>query len=171
MFILFSNLNNSTEHMKGKTILIYLLLFIAITFATYIVTVNSETTKVAAQDNKLVDIQINETADRLEVYYFHRTQRCSTCLAIGRYTKEIIQEKFSDQASEGMIDFREINIDLVENAEIVSKYRATGQSLYINAVKDGKDNINQDIKIWRLVRSEGQFKDYLASRINSLLTE
>ena len=55
--------------------------------------------------------------------------------------------------------------------EIVSKYRATGQSLYINAVKDGKDNINQDIKIWRLVRSEGQFKDYLASRINSLLTE
>lgn len=155
--------------MRGKTILIYLLLFIVITFGTYVVAVNSKTNKVAAQDNKLVDVQINETADKLEIYYFHRTQRCSTCLAIGRYTKEIIQEKFSDQVSKGIIDFREINIDLVENAEIVSKYRATGQSLYINAIKDDQDNINQDIKIWRLVRSESQFKDYLASRIASLL--
>ena len=155
--------------MKRKALYIYSFLIIVVLLGGYIAVTNSKTSNSKKQVEILGNKQFNDSADRLEIYYFHRTQRCSTCLAIGRYTKELIQLKYADKVEKGKLDFREINIDLPENAEIVNKYQAGGQSLYINAISDGQDNINQDINIWRLVRSESQFKNYLENKINSLL--
>ena len=155
--------------MKRKALYIYSFLIIVVLLGGYIAVTNSKTSNSKKQVEILGNKQFSDSADRLEIYYFHRTQRCSTCLAIGRYTKELIQLKYADKVEKGKLDFREINIDLPENAEIVNKYQAGGQSLYINAISDGQDNINQDINIWRLVRSESQFKNYLENKINSLL--
>lgn len=154
--------------MKRKVLHIYLFLIVVVLLGGYISITNSKTSNSKKQSEILGNKQLSDSADRLEIYYFHRTQRCSTCLAIGRYTKELIQLKYSNKVEKGKIDFREINIDLPENAEIVNKYQASGQSLFINAISDGQDSINQDINIWRLVRSESQFKDYLENKINSL---
>lgn len=155
--------------MKGRIILIYGLLSIITILVAYVTVVNSQSKTVDNERSGLAKIDINASADKLEVYYFHRTQRCSICLSIGRYTKEVIEQKFTDEIKNGRIDFREINIDLPENAEVVTRFQASGQSLYINSIKDGQDNINQDINIWRLVRSESQFKEYLENQINNLL--
>lgn len=141
----------------------------AIMIGGYVAVTSLTTVKVPNQAEVLGDKQFNDGADRLEIYYFHRTQRCSTCLSIGRFTKEMIREKFADKVDRGVIDFREINIDLPENAALVNKFQAGGQSLFINAIRDDRDNINQDINIWRLVRSESQFKSYLENKINGLL--
>jgi aryl-alcohol dehydrogenase-like predicted oxidoreductase len=106
--------------------------------------------------------------DKIEVYYFHRTQRCSTCLAIGRFTRELIEDKFADKVKDGKIYFAEINIDLPENKELVNRFKASGQSLYINVINNGVDNIDQDLNIWRLVGNESKFKEYLENKLNSL---
>ncbi|MCK4799722.1 hypothetical protein KAS31_01975 [Candidatus Parcubacteria bacterium] len=111
----------------------------------------------------------DQTVDKLEIYYFHRTQRCYSCNTFSRYTGEVINQKFSEEIKNGKIDFREINVDLPENKDVVRKFQASGLALFINAIRDGEDDISQDTKAWRLLNNEAQFKKYLEDKINVLL--
>ncbi len=111
----------------------------------------------------------NLQTDKVQVFLFHATRRCSTCIAIGRLAGETANERFQSELKSGQVEFREINIDLLENREFAQKFQASGSALYVNAVKGGADNIEQDIKVWSLVGDTAQFKDYLAGRINNLL--
>lgn len=110
-----------------------------------------------------------QIADKLEVYYFHRTARCYSCKTIGQYVKETMEQKYNEQIKAGLIDFRELNIELPENKEIAKKFKASGSSLFINRIIEGKDNIEQDTDVWRLLRNEAQFKSHLENKINSYL--
>ena len=55
--------------------------------------------------------------DKIEVFLFHSTQRCTTCIAIGRLAGETVNEYFQPELKSGKIEFRAINIDLPENRE------------------------------------------------------
>ena|SRR3989339_1815512 len=109
------------------------------------------------------------TADKLEVYYFHRTARCYSCNTAGEYVSKTILEFFSDQMKSGQIDYREINVDLPENKAVARKFQASGSSLFINRIKDGQETIEQDTNIWRFLSDEAGFKSYLADKIKSYL--
>jgi len=110
-----------------------------------------------------------QVAEKLEIYYFHRTARCYSCKIIGQYTREVIEQKYSEQLKNGAIDFRELNVELSENKEIAKKYQASGSSLFINRIINNGDNIEQDTNVWRLLNNENQFKDYLENKINFYL--
>lgn len=107
--------------------------------------------------------------DKLEVYYFHSTARCHSCKTIGQYVKETMEQKYTEQIKNGKIDFREINVDLPENRDIARKYQASGSSLFINQIKDGQDNIELDMNVWKLLKDEARFKTYLENKINTYL--
>lgn len=113
--------------------------------------------------------ELEEPADVLQVFYFHGANRCSTCLRVGEYVKETMLENFSDEINSGKIDYREINVDLPENREIARKFEAVGSSLYLNAIRDGVDNIENNLYAWRNSQDETVFKDYLKARINSFI--
>ncbi len=123
----------------------------------------------ASGNNEYPMSSVEQVADKLQIYYFHRTQRCSTCLSIGRYTGELVKQKFAAELESGQIEFREVNVELPENRDLANKFQASGPSLYINAIKNNQDNINQDMTIWRLIGNEDQFKNYLENKINTLL--
>lgn len=108
-------------------------------------------------------------ADKVEVFYFYSSQRCVTCLTIGRLTKETVNEFFQPELKTGKIEFREINVDLPENRILANKFRASGSSLFLNAISNGQDNIAEDINVWRLTQNETQFKTYLRNKINNFL--
>ena len=112
---------------------------------------------------------IANVADKVQVFLFHNTQRCATCIAIGRLSGETVNERFQNELKSGRIEFREINIDLPENKELARKFQASGSALYLNAIIGDQDNIEQDTKVWRLTNNEAQFKDYIEGRINILL--
>lgn len=112
---------------------------------------------------------IESAADKLEVYYFHRTARCYSCNTAGQYVRELIADKYQAEIACGRIDFKEINVDVAENKEIARKFQAAGSSLYINRIKDGQDNIEPDANIWRLLGDEAKFKTYLDHKIASYL--
>jgi hypothetical protein len=109
-----------------------------------------------------------ETVEKIQVFSFHSTQRCSTCIAIGKLAGETINERFQDELKSGKIEFREINIDLPENKELAKKFRASGSSLFINTITDNEDYIAQDTRVWRLTSDPVAFKDYLQTKINKL---
>jgi hypothetical protein len=51
---------------------------------------------------------------------------------------------------------------------LAQKFQASGSSLFINAIRDGKDNISEDLQVWRLTSNEEQFKSYLRNKLNTL---
>ncbi|MFA4941818.1 MAG: nitrophenyl compound nitroreductase subunit ArsF family protein [Patescibacteria group bacterium] len=120
------------------------------------------------------NIEIGENKskpDKIEVFLFHTTQRCATCIAIGKLSGETIYEYFQSELRDGKIEFREINIDSLENKELAQKFQASGSALFINTIYNGQDNISQDTQVWRLTQNEVQFKSYLRNRINNLLNK
>lgn len=110
-----------------------------------------------------------QSADKVEVYLFHATRRCTTCIAIGKLAGETVEEYFQPEIRDGRIEFKEINIDLPENQELANKFQAGGSALFINTIRGGQDNISEDTTVWRLTTDEKRFKDYLRGRLNLLL--
>lgn len=110
------------------------------------------------------------SADKVEVFLFHATQRCPTCIRIGQLAKATVEERFSEQLKSGKIDFREINIDLPENKALAEKFRAAGSAMFINSIRNGQDDIEEDYTVWQLASGDAtKFKDYLAGKINTIL--
>jgi len=109
--------------------------------------------------------------DKIEVFLFHATQRCNTCITIGKYAGETVAESFQPEIWEGRIEFKEINIDLPENKTLVQKFQASGSSLFINVITSGQDNISEDTTVWRLTQDKAQFKIYLKNKLDNLLGE
>ena len=58
----------------------------------------------------------------VEVLYFHGKQRCVTCNAIERLTREVIEENFAEELKNGTIVFHVIDISQPENEAIADKY-------------------------------------------------
>ena len=108
-------------------------------------------------------------AQKVEVFLFHRTQRCTTCIAIGKLSGQTIEERFGLEVLSGKVAFREVNIDEPQNKELAEKFKAGGSALFINTIRDGNDNIQEDMEVWRLTDDPAAFKNYLADKINGLL--
>ena len=108
-------------------------------------------------------------ADKIIVANFHATQRCASCTALGKLSEKTVTERFASEIGSGKMEFKSINVDLPENDEIAKQYQATGSSLYINAIKDGKDNIVQNMKVWQYLTDEQGFTNYLEVQLKTLL--
>ena len=108
-------------------------------------------------------------ADKIEVVHFHATQQCWSCITVGEYALKIIKEKFPEEYASEKIIYKDINGELKENQEIVTKYQARGSSLFINAIRGKEDNIAEDTTVWRLVTNETLFTKYFEDKLKALL--
>jgi len=150
----------------------YLLYGVALVFAIGLVYMSFNTNEAASEQKsseKTAQVQNSKPAEKIQVFLFHNTQRCYSCITIGKYAKETVEQKFPEEIKSGKIEFREINIDLPENKELATKFKAAGSSLFINPIVDGKDNIKEDTQVWRLVSNEQGFISYLSDKIKTLL--
>lgn len=111
-----------------------------------------------------------EPVERVEVVHFHGTQQCVSCIAVGRLAKKTLEESFSSELASGKVIFRDINGELPENRDIVMRYQARGSSLFVNAVSEGRDRIEEDATVWRLYSNEEQYEEYFARKIKNLLS-
>ena len=150
----------------NKKIVIGLLITFGIIIVLWVVSLGSPKSKtVSVVQNQ----PQKQSADKVEVFLFHTTRRCATCIAIGQLAGETVNEYFQPELRDGKIEFREINIDLPENKELAQKFQASGSSLFINVISNGENNITEDVNVWRLTQNEVQFKSYLKDKINNLL--
>lgn len=72
-------------------------------------------------------VQLAE-ASVVNVYYFHGKQRCKTCMAVEKVTKETIEKTYADSKN---VRFVEINTEDKANAKLVEKYQITWNALII----------------------------------------
>lgn len=108
-------------------------------------------------------------AEKIEVIHFHATQQCWSCTTIADFAEKTLKSRFQGELDSGKIVFQSINIDLPENKEIVSKYEATGSSLFVNYIYDGKDHIAEDVQVWSLVNNQAQFEKYFGDKLEKYL--
>jgi len=75
----------------------------------------------------------------IEVFDFHTTNRCVTCKSIESNTKYTLDTYFADEVKSGKITFSVVNIDEKENEKLAEKFEASGTSLFLNVIKNGKE--------------------------------
>lgn len=150
-----------------KKVIIIPLLILSIFIFTGCSSKNNESQPSRANEAKASETKLK--ADKIQIFTFHATKRCATCIAIGKLSGEVVEEYYQRELRDGRIEVREINIDLPENKELAAKFQASGSSLKINAIYNGQDHISEDVTVWRLTSNSAQYKSYLKNKIDTLL--
>ncbi len=159
-----------------KKLLLFSLLIIGVIilagYASKVANQDTNNNQVTTNTSANTSDQVSKTktaADKIEVVHFHATQQCWSCITVGEYALKTIKEKFPEEYKNGTIVFKDINGELPENRDIVIKYQARGSSLFVNAITNEKDDIEEDVTVWRLVGNESQFIDYFENKLKKLL--
>ncbi len=108
-------------------------------------------------------------ADRVEVVYFHRAHRCASCIYAETGIHYTLETYFKDELASGEVIFKVVNVEDKQNASIVKKYGAFTSSLFINAVKDGTDHIEEVTDIWFLLGNDEAFIEIVRDKIEESL--
>lgn len=98
-------------------------------------------------------------ASIVNVYYFHGKQRCKTCIAVEKVTKETIEKAYADNKH---VHFVEVNTEDKANAALVEKYQVTWNALivekgdnHIDLTKEGFANaVNTPGVLTELIKKE-----------------
>ena len=119
----------------------------------------------SSQNNKNLAKDDDTTkVEKVEVYYFHGTRRCATCIAVEEVSSELVKDKYGDNPN---VKFTEINIDEPGNKELVEKFQVTGSGLYLY---NGKDIKNLTAMAFQYARTKpDKLKNKLIELINKNL--
>lgn len=107
--------------------------------------------------------------DKLEIYHFHGTNQCRSCIAIGDYAEETVYTYFAREVESGTIVFDHINGELPEHKELVIKYGATGSSLWLGTYKGEEFTAEQNTKVWYKIQDKDDYMTYLKEVIEQKL--
>jgi len=109
-------------------------------------------------------------ADKVEVVYFYRAQRCTGCVYAETTTRYTLETYFADELASGKITFATFNVAAEENAAIVEKYDAYSSSLFINTIIDGTEHIEEIKEIWFVLGDDEAFVEVVRSKIEQSLS-
>lgn len=113
----------------------------------------------------------NSVKNHVEVIYFHGKQRCATCVAIERHTKEVVDAMFANEVKDGKVFFKIVDISTPEGEALADKYEVTWSSLFVNAWKDGKETRNNmtEFAFGNARKNPDAFKKGLSAQIRQAL--
>jgi len=104
----------------------------------------------------------------IHVIDFHSTHRCMTCNAIENNTQHTLDEYFSKELEEGTIVFSVINVDLKKNEALAEKFEASGTSLFLNVIKEGKES---KIDLTNFAFMKGNSKEAFAKELKATISK
>ncbi len=109
------------------------------------------------------------SVEKVEVFHFHATRQCYSCITLGAYAEETVNTYFAPEVQSGKVVFAHVNVDLPENRALVEQYGPTGSSLWIGVyTKDGflkEENIN----VWYKIGNKDDYMTYLKGVIDKRL--
>ena len=108
-------------------------------------------------------------ADRVVAMYFHRTQRCPTCLKMGSYSEEAVKKGFAQAVKHRTVEFHYIDFQDKKNAALTKAYRVSGPALMVAKVEKNKVVKFNNLKdIWTKVRDKKVFLKYVQDSIEAI---
>ena len=104
--------------------------------------------------------------DRVVAMYFHRTQRCPTCLKMGSYSEEAVKSAFAEQIKNGTVAFYYVDFQDQKNAALTKGYNVTGPALIVAKIAGNKVAEFRNLKdIWAKVGDKQAFIKYVQSSV------
>jgi hypothetical protein len=76
------------------------------------------------------------STEKVDVYYFHFTRRCFTCVKVQEATEKVLKEHYGKEIENGKLVFHEINLSEPGSKEIAEMLEVGGQALLV--VSGGK---------------------------------
>ncbi|MGM9832912.1 MAG: nitrophenyl compound nitroreductase subunit ArsF family protein [Candidatus Limisoma sp.] len=109
--------------------------------------------------------------DCVEVVYFHGAQRCPTCRAIEKCTRELLEAEFADELKSGKVVFKVVDISTTDGESLADQYEVTWSSLFVNEWKGGNESRNDmtDFAFGNARSNPDEFKAELAETIRKML--
>lgn len=95
--------------------------------------------EIKTSSNQTSSSQATAKKMKIAVYYFHGANRCVSCIAIEEVTKKTLNTYYKKELSEGIIDFKTIDIEESKNKAISEKYQVFGSSLFVTKILNGSE--------------------------------
>ncbi len=111
-------------------------------------------------------VKVEQVTNQIEVIDFHSTHRCMTCNAIEANTKYTLETYFSEEIANQKITFQTVNVDEEANVKTAEKFEATGTSLFLNVIVDGKET---QIDLTEFAFMSGNNKEEFSAELKSKL--
>lgn len=109
-------------------------------------------------------------ARKVVAYYFHRTLRCPTCLAIEKQSREALQAAFAGELEAGVLEWHAINIEEPGNEHFEQDFALDAQSLVLVEMEGGVIRRWTMLKrVWELVDDAPGFEQYVAATVAAFL--
>ena len=108
--------------------------------------------------------------DAVEVLYFHGAQRCTTCMAIEKSTKELIESSYAEHLKNGKLAFR--LVDITQDAVLADKHEVSWSSLIlVDYSKNGKESAKNltEFAFSNVRNAPDKFKAGLSEQITVML--
>lgn len=173
--------------MKAKTIVSTVLLLFVVASVAYLVVNESRsqpeadqgvqtagaaqtTIEEAAAESAVIADQTTDTGYKLVAYYFHRTQRCRTCLAMEAYAEEALREAFPEAMEAGELEWRPVNTEEPANEHFVQDYEITSSSLVMIYFENGEQKEWKNLdEVWDLVGDKQEYQGYVQTEAMAYL--
>ena len=106
---------------------------------------------------------------KVEVYYFHATMRCPTCLAVEEQTRKTLDDNFAEDLKSGTIQLKVLNLEEKENKAMTEKFEI-GWSSLILYLPESEKSINLTEDAFANARTHPEdFRKELQEKIKELL--
>ncbi len=134
-------------------------------FARYAVLIPSkESTPIPAPEPGTTSV-----VDRVDVVYFHRTNRCRSCIYAETGIRYTLETYFQKELSSGKLTFKSVDVQDASNAAIVKKYGAYTSQLFINTVIGDTERIEDVTEIWLFIGNDEAFCHVVRTKIAKAL--
>jgi thiol-disulfide isomerase/thioredoxin len=106
---------------------------------------------------------------KLQIYYFHLSNRCHTCTSIEAELRKVLESFFTKELNAEILRFAVLNCEAKENEALAKKYDAYGATLAFTIFKDGKEIKKIDLTNWAF--SKVNKPDVFASELKQKIEE
>jgi len=109
------------------------------------------------------------SVEKVEIYHFHATRQCYSCVTLGAYAEETVKTSFAPEVAAGKVVFAHVNVDLPENKALVEQYGPTGSSLWIGVYNKTGFYKEENVNVWYKIGNKDDYMTYLKGVIEKRL--
>jgi hypothetical protein len=107
--------------------------------------------------------------DKVELLYFHRTDRCTSCNSAEQYTRDTLDKYYADEVLSGRLSLQ--SIDYQKDRAMAEKYNVKVQGLKIITTRNGQADVLDVPGIWAYVGDRDAFMGFLKSVMDKELAK
>ncbi len=114
---------------------------------------------------------VSKPADiTIKVVKFEPSRPCQSCIRLGNYAKETIEQYFPEEYQSGKISYEAVNYQDPENMDLLKKYGVSGSSLYITVITDGEEEILDANDMWLYIGNREEYMNVFKIKLEGILS-